>query len=116
MKARKRFYFRSFVTLELASVALCSDVIEPWGSLDDDSHFVYLCRRGSDKNWDAGQHNVLLYVLLSLTVLFYYLASLVLLFHLFSSVLLLYSSNCHLYLEIHLKGGFKGHINIHMSN
>lgn len=110
MKARRRFYCHAFVTSEPACVALCSDVIEPWGSLDDDSRFEYLCR-GSDKNWYAGQYKVLLYVL-SPTVSFHYLASLVLLSH----VLLLYSSNCLLYLEVHLKGGFQGQINIYLSN
>lgn len=76
----------------------------------------YLCRGGSDKNWDAGQYNVILYVLLSPTVYFHFLASLVLLSDLFSSIILLYSSNYHLYLEVHLKGVFQGQINIYMSN
>lgn len=112
MKAWKRFYFHAFVTSEPACVALCSDVIEPWGVWMMIHVLEYLCRGGSDKNWDAGQYNVILYVLLSPTVSFHF----VLLFDLFSSVILLYSSNCHLYLEVHLKGGFQGQINIYMSN
>lgn len=112
MNTGKMFLLFHVVTSEPAGIALWCDVIEPRGRLDDGSCLEDLHRGGSDQNKDEGQNNDLLCVLLSPTVFFHDLSGLVLFSPFLSILLHPCSSNCHHYLEVHLKGGFKGQINI----
>lgn len=84
--------------------------MEPLGRPDNGSGLEDLHGGGSDPNKDEGRNNDLLRVLRSPTVFLHVLSGLVLLspFH----SILLCSSNCHHYLKVHLKRGFKRQINI----